>query len=318
MRAVVVGSANTDLIIHVDELPSSGNTRLGRGFKSGPGGKGANQAVCLAKLGVETHLIARFGGDDFSGLLRNAIESHGVELSSSIVDRGAAGGTVFIIVDSEGNNTMVADLGANLSLSAEDVSKAEPLLSEADFLLLQFEVPEDANVRACELAQAHNVPVVLNPAPMRHFDKGLLGLVDLLTPNVQELIELLELIEGGKKIDPGERDLMKIGKAASTLTSLGARNIIVTAGRKGCVLVAGGSIETFGAFDVEQVDSTAAGDAFTAGLALRFAETGDIYGSIPFASACAALAVTRAGAIPSLPNRSEVETFLKCNSLGDP
>ena len=315
MRAVVVGSANTDLTIHVDELPTPGNTRLGHGFKSGPGGKGANQAVCLAKLGVETHLIARFGGDDFSGLLRSAIAAHGVDLSSSIVDRNAAGGIVFIIVDREGNNTMVADLGANLSLSAEDVSKAEPLFAEADFLLLQFEVPEYANIRACELAKAYNMPVVLNPAPMRQFSMGLLGLVDLFTPNLQELTEVLELLGGAQKIGQGETNLMKIGRAASTLNSLGARNIIVTAGRKGCVLVADGSIETFGAFAVKQVDSTAAGDAFTAGLALRFAETEDIAVSIPFASACAALAVTREGAIPSLPDRSEVEVFLQRNSL---
>jgi ribokinase len=315
MRAIVVGSANTDLTIRVDELPSAGNTCLGQGFKSGPGGKGANQAVCLAKLGVETHLIARFGGDGFSELLRKAIGAYGVDLSSSIVDRSAAGGMVFIIVDGGGNNTMVADLGANLSLNAEDVSKAEPLFGDADFLLLQFEVPEDANVRACELAQAHGLPVVLNPAPMRHFERGLLGFVDLLTPNVQELAEVLELLGGSQEIDPGERDLTKIGRAASTLISLGARNIVVTAGKRGCVLVDGGSIEAFGSFGVEQVDSTAAGDAFTAGLALGFAETGDIAGSIPFASACAALAVTREGAIPSLPDRGEVEEFLQRNSL---
>jgi ribokinase len=318
MKAIVVGSANTDLIIHVDELPPAGDMRVGGGFKSGPGGKGANQAVCLAKLGVETHLIARFGGDDFSRFLRNIIAEHGVDLSSSVVDSTATGGMVFIIVDKGGNNTMVADLGANLSLDPQDVSEAESLFSESDFLLLQFEVPEDANIRACELAREAHVPVVMNPAPMRQFDISLLGLVDLFTPNVQELTEVLQLLEGERTIDPGERDLMKIGNAALSLITFGARNIVVTVGKSGCVLVSGDGIRTFDAYAVKQVDSTAAGDAFTAGLALRYAETGDIEGSIPFASACAALAVTRVGAIPSLPERHEVETFLQKHYLGKP
>jgi len=318
MRAIVVGSANTDLIIHVDELPPAGDMRVGRGFKSGPGGKGANQAVCLAKLGVDTHLIARFGGDDFSCVLRNGIAEHGVALSSSVVDSTATGGVVFIIVDKGGNNTMVADLGANLSLGSQDVSEARSLFSESDFLLLQFEVPDHANIRACELAREAHVPVVINPAPMRQFDISLLALIDLFTPNVQELAEVLDLLGGEKIIGPGERDLMKIGNAALSLLSQGARNIVVTAGKSGSVLVNDNGIECFGAYAVKQVDSTAAGDAFTAGLALRYAETGDIGGSIPFASACAALAVTRVGAIPSMPERHEVESFLQNNTLNKP
>ena len=318
MRAIVVGSANTDLIIHVDELPPAGDMRVGGGFKSGPGGKGANQAVCLAKLGVETHLIARFGGDDFSRVLRNTIAEHSVDLSSSVVDSKATGGVVFIIVDKGGNNTMVADLGANLDLGSRDVSEARPLFLKSDILLLQFEVPDHANVKACELAREANVPVVMNPAPMRKFDLSLLGLVDLFTPNVQELAEVLELLGGEKIIDPGERDLTKIGNAALPLLSQGARNVVVTAGKSGSVLVSGDGIQCFGTYAVKQVDSTAAGDAFTAGLALRYAEIGDIRGSISFASACAALAVTRVGAIPSIPERHEVESFMQNNTLNKP
>jgi ribokinase len=318
MRAIVVGSANTDLIIHVDELPPAGDMRVGGGFKSGPGGKGANQAVCLAKLGVQTHFIARFGGDDYSYVLRNAIAEYGVDLSSSVVDTTATGGVVFIIVDKGGNNTMVADLGANLSLGAQDVSEAAPLFAKSDFLLLQFEVPEHANVRACELAREAGVPVVMNPAPMRQFDVSLLGLVDLFTPNVQELAEVLVILGEKHTIGPEERGLEKIGNAALPLLSHGARNIVVTAGKSGCVFVSEKGIESFGTYTVTQVDSTAAGDAFTAGLALSYAETGDIRQSIQFASACAAIAVTRVGAIPSMPERNEVVTFMRNNTLNNP
>jgi ribokinase len=299
----------------VDELPPAGNTHVGGGFKSGPGGKGANQAVCLAKLGVQAHLIARFGGDDFSRVLRNAIAEYGVDLTSSVIDTTATGGVVFIIVDKGGNNTMVADLGANLSLGPQDVSEARSLFSESDFLLLQFEVPERANVRACELAREAHVPVVMNPAPMRRFDLSLLALTDLFTPNLQELYEALELLGEEHVLDPQERDLMKIGTAARVLLSQGARNIVVTAGESGSVLVNEKGIEAFGAYAVKQVDSTAAGDAFTAGLALSYAETGDIAGSIPFASACAAISVTREGAIPSMPERHEVEAFMQNNTI---
>jgi ribokinase len=318
MRAIVVGSANTDLIIHVDKLPPAGNMRVGGGFKSGPGGKGANQAVCLSKLGVHTQLIARFGGDDFSTVLRNAIADYGVELSSSVIDTTATGGVVFIIVDKGGNNTMVADLGANLSLGAQDVTEAARQISESDFLLLQFEVPEHANVKACELAREAGVPVIVNPAPMRSFDLSLLSLVDLFTPNVQELSEVLGFLEGAPTIGLEERDLHTIGAAARSLLSHGARNIVVTAGISGCVLVNNSGMKTFGTYSVTQVDSTGAGDAFTAGLALTYAETGDIDRSIQFASACAALSVTRVGAIPSMPERDEVETFMKNNSMGTP
>jgi ribokinase len=311
MQAIIVGSANTDLIIKVDEVPRPGQTRIGSGFGSGPGGKGANQSVCLARLGAETHLIARFGWDGFSSMLREAIESHGVDLSFSVVDREKTGGIVFIIVDQGGNNTMVADLGSNLSLSAEDVSRAERMFEGADLLLLQLEVPEEANLEACELARRHRVPIVMNPAPMRSFDTGLLRLVDLITPNVQELAEVLELLEGEKIIGTEERDLDSIGRAASRLRIHGARNIIVTSGSAGCVYVGEEGVKTYDAYEVESVDATAAGDAFTAALSLKYTETGDLDSSIEFASACAAITVTRPGAIPSLPSRQEVEEFLR-------
>jgi ribokinase len=318
MKAVIVGSANTDLILQVDELPPPGDTGWGRDFRSGPGGKGANQAVCLSRLGVETHLVARFGWDGFSSLLREAIESHGVDLSASVIDDEKMGGVVFIIVDREGNNTMVADYGANLSLCAVDIQEARGLFEQADFLLLQFEVPDEANAKACELARQEGMAVIINPAPMRKFDTGLLASADLITPNVQELSELLELTEGSRIIDAGERDLERIAEAAARLILHGIRDVIVTAGRRGCVHVDERGSRLYGSYSVKPVDSTAAGDAFTAALSLRYAETGSLDESVPFAAAAAAITVTRPGAIPSLPDRNEVEEFMHHNRLAGP
>jgi len=315
MKAIVVGSANTDLIIHVNRLPKTGNTEIGYGFKSGPGGKGANQAVALSRLGASTSLIARFGRDNFSSLLRKEIEKYGINLSSAVIDDKLNGGIVFIILDEHGNNTMIADLGSNLSLDAHDVAYAGADFTNADLLLLQFEVSDSANLKACEYAQKNNLPVVLNPAPMRPFNLSLLSSVDIIIPNLQELCELLRAIEGKSVLEQDEKDVKKIGEAASRLITYGVKQSIVTLGNRGSIYVSSDTVQPFGTYRVHQVDSTAAGDAFTAGFAFKYAENQDIGSCIALASACAALALGREGAIPSLPVMREVENFMAKNSL---
>jgi len=315
MNAVVVGSVNTDLVIRVDRLPAVGNTAIGHGFKSGPGGKGANQAVCLARLGVNTHLIARFGNDGFSGLLRQEISRFGVDLSSAVIDGEHNGGIVFIILDSCGNNTMVADLGSNLLLDADDISRTSGLFEDSDLLLLQLEVSDSANSKAAAYARKHGLRVVLNPAPMREFDVSILENVDVITPNMQELEALLRNLNGESSICAGEKDCVKIADAARHLFTFGVKEIVVTLGKRGSLLVKEGSSALFGAYRVKQVDATAAGDTFTAALSYMYARSGDIADCIPFASAAAALAVTRAGAVPSLPTLREVQDFMKKNRV---
>ncbi len=317
MNAIVVGSANTDLIMQVDRLPAAGNTAVAHGFRSGPGGKGANQAVCLARLGVNTHLVARFGNDGFSGLLRKEISRFGVDLSSAVIDREKTGGVVFIILDSRGNNTMVADLGSNLFLDADDITHASRLFGDSDILLLQLEVADIANSSAAAYARRNGLKIVLNPAPMRKFDVSILENVDVITPNMQELEALLRNVRGGSPVDARERDPEKIADAARQLFSFGVKDIVVTLGKRGSLLVKKGSFASFGVYPVEQVDATAAGDAFTAALSYMYARGNDIADCIPFASAAAAITVTRAGALPSLPTLDEVQEFEKKNTTID-
>jgi ribokinase len=310
VKAVVVGSANTDLIIHVDALPSAGATEVGHGFKSGPGGKGANQAVCLSKLGTNTHFIARFGKDEFGATLLETISRYGVHLTHAVIDEKHRGGVVFILVDRTGNSTMIADLGSNLFLDGADVSNASEIFRGADLLLLQFEVSDSANKKACELAAKNGARVVLNPAPMRAFDPSILPHVDVLTPNLFELSQILRFVEGKEAIDRSESDVKKIEEAAGALTHHGVRHVLVTLGSRGCIQASGSAVRRFGTYRVKQIDSTGAGDAFTAAFALKFAAGVDVGETVRYASACAALSVTREGAIPSMPDPDEVEDFM--------
>jgi ribokinase len=315
MNAVVVGSANTDLIIHVECLPALGDTEVGRGFKHVAGGKGANQAVCLSRLGAKTRFITRFGKDDFSSLLMEDISRWGVSLSHAVIDNKRHGGVVFILVDRSGNNTMIADLGANLFLDEHDIENARELFTDADVLLLQFEVSENANKKACELAKKNGMKVVLNPAPVKKFDTSVLKNVDVLTPNLFELSRILQLVEGKNRISPEERDTAKIAEAASKLTELGIKHVLVTLGERGCVHADSRGVQMYGSFRVKQIDSTAAGDSFTSAFALKYAEGDEIENAVKFASAAAAITVTREGAIPSVPSRDEVEDFLKEHTI---
>ncbi len=318
MNAIVVGSANTDLVIHVERLPAEGNTAVGSGFRSGPGGKGANQAVCLARLGVSTHLIARFGNDGFSSLLREEIARLGVDLSSAVIDRKRNGGIVFIILDKQGNNTMVADLGSNLLLDADDITRGSKLFTNSKLLLLQLEVSDSANNRAAEYAREHGLKIVLNPAPMRPFDASILKNTDILTPNMQELEALLRNLKAKPMIGFEEKDPVKIAEAARELFAYGVRELVITLGKRGSLLVKENFSLLFGTYQVNQVDATAAGDSFTAALACMYAGDSDIAECISFASAAAAITITRAGAVYSLPTLKEVNEFVKKNTLTTP
>jgi len=315
MNAIVVGSANTDLIIHVDTLPALGDTEVGYGFKNGPGGKGANQAVALSRLGAGTSFVARFGKDEFSSLLIETIQKYGVTLKYAVIDEKQRGGVVFILVDKAGNNTMIADLGSNLHLDAADIENAREAFTDSALLLMQFEVSESANKKACQIAVEKGLKIVLNPAPMKEFDTSILRFVDVLTPNMFELSRILRLIHGRDVLSDYERDAETIGDAARSIVDFGVGHVLITEGERGCIHVDGKSVRCFGTYRVKQVDSTAAGDAFTAAFGLKFAEGKDIGEAVRFASACAALTVSREGAVPSLPYREEVEAFMKENIL---
>lgn len=306
-RIVVCGSANMDMVVRADELPEPGQTVLGDELITAPGGKGANQAVAAARLGAEVALIARLGRDDFGNRLSTILEANNVAGDYILRDERAPTGVAVIIVDARGENLIAVAPGANARLSAEDVRACAGAFEGAQSLLLQLEVPLPAVEQAAREAKRRGVLVVLNPAPARELSSALLSLVDVVTPNASEALRLT-----GVRVS----DRASAAEAARMLRDAGIPQVIITLGAEGAFVLTGeGSWLTPG-FPVQALDTTAAGDAFNAGLAVALAQGLPGREAVRYASAVAALAVTKVGALPSLPYAEDVAEFLASMGLG--
>jgi ribokinase len=308
---VVIGSVNMDLVCRTPHIPRAGETILGADFMTIPGGKGANQAVAAAKLGAETHLIGRAGDDDFGQRLLNGLEQHGVRHEHVTVTEGTPSGVAMILVDRRGENSIVVAPGANAKLTPADIDAAEGVLRKASAVVLQLEIPLETVRHAIATCQRLGVFTILDPAPVppKGLPRALYG-VDVLLPNRVEAEMLLNL---GPVHRPRTRKLADPKLIGIQLLSRGAHSVILKLGDRGAMLFdrdGGGRIERIRPFKVKAVDTTAAGDAFAAALALRRAEGHALSDSARFASAAAALACTAFGAQPSLPDRDAVEALL--------
>lgn len=300
-RVTVVGSLNMDLVARVPRIPQPGETIIGSDFRTLPGGKGANQAVAAARLGARVSLIGRVGRDAFADSLLDNLAAAGVDYTFVAQDVEAATGMALIVVDDAGQNSIVVIPGANMCLSPADVDAAEAIIAAADVLLLQLEIPLDTVTRAAELAHGHGLTVVLNPAPARPLPIALLSLVDVFVPNESETA----LLTGIPVSDQAEAEA-----AATALRVSGVDTVILTLGDQGALLAREGEMRLFPAFDVTPVDTTAAGDAFVGSLAVALAEGKSLTEAVRWGNAAGALATTKLGAQPSLPNRQVLETLL--------
>jgi ribokinase len=294
---VVVGSLNMDLVVRTARHPQVGETILGNDFRTFPGGKGANQAVAAAKLGCQVKMIGRVGQDAFGDQLIKAVADSGVDTSYIRREPGAATGVALITVDEDGQNTIVVASGANWRLTPEDVAAAEDAFKGASVLLLQLECPLNTVEHAIQVARQNHVQVVLNPAPAQILDAAFLGSVDFLIPNQTELALLA-----------GQESLQA---AIDVLRTHGVKRMVVTLGEQGALVVAEGIQEAIPTFRVPVVDTTAAGDAFAGAFAVALSEGLSMHQATVWGNAAGALAVTRAGAQPSLPTREEFDAFLK-------
>ncbi len=265
-----------------------------------PGGKGANQAVCAAKLGADVTLVARVGDDAFGRMSLENFEKSGVRTDYVIIDSEHPSGIALIAVDSKGENSIVVAPGANHALAPEDVENAGSVIAESDVLVVQLEIPSETVRRAIELAKLLGTQVILNPAPIRPLSKELLEQVDVLVPNQHEAAHLVGE-ESSERLDPQQ--------AARLLRDLGVRNVIITLGAAGAFVLAGSEEMFIEAFRVQPVDTTAAGDAFTGALACAIAEGSRIVDAARFAAKVAAISVTRMGAQSSMPSREEVNAW---------
>jgi ribokinase len=300
-KIVVVGSSNTDMIVKLSHLPKPGETVSGGAFSTAAGGKGANQAVAAARAGAEVRLVARVGDDSFGEQAIAGFVGDGIDVSHVVRNPAAPSGVALIFVDDGGENCIAVAPGANATLTPEDVDAAKELITGADVMVMQLETPIESVERAAALAREHGVRVILNPAPARPLNDELLANVSILTPNESEA-ELLT----GIQVEDDE----SAAAAARALVARGVDTVILTLGSRGAYVYEAGSGELVPGFEVEAVDTTAAGDVFNGSLAVGLAEGKPLTEAVRFANAAAALSVTKLGAQPSAPTRSEIESFL--------
>jgi ribokinase len=300
---VVVGSINLDLVASTDRIPQVGETVIGRTFTTFFGGKGANQAVAVARLGYPVSMIGSVGNDAFGTQLRSGLAEAGVNTDHVETVEGSSG-TALIITGPNGENSIVVVPGANAHLSPKSLERTAPLLKQAGFILVQLEIPLETVEYLAEFAERYDIPFMLDPAPARELPASLLRRVSWLTPNETETRELLKA-----NLDDNEQSA---NAAADQLLSRGVKNVVLKLGSRGCAVAQGSqSKERIPAFSVNAVDTTAAGDAFNAGFAVGLISGYSASESGVFASAVAALSVTRPGAQPSMPRSDEVEEFLR-------
>ncbi|HOK47621.1 MAG TPA: ribokinase [Bryobacteraceae bacterium] len=301
---IVLGSANMDLVLPLPRLPREGETLTGGDLALHPGGKGANQACAAAKLGGKAVMIAQVGSDPFAAKLIESLAANGVDTSRIGVSARPTGcASIYVLPD--GENSIVISPGANATLDVDIALSKLDSLQSGDLLLCQLEIPLPTVAAALSKARAAGATTILDPAPAQSLSRDVLSSVDFLTPNQTEAAALL----GRPGCEP--RGFEDAAEVARELLSLGPKTVVVKLGSLGCLIANANMCESVPAFPVTAVDSTAAGDVFNAGFAVALAEGKGLVDAAVFASAAAAISVTRPGAQSSVPSRNEVEAFLK-------
>lgn len=305
-QVVVIGGMNMDLVCKAKVAPRPGETVVGEKFYKGLGGKGANQAIMAARLGVRVSFIGRVGDDEFGQEMLDAMKTNGVNTEHMKVVEGCSSGIALIIVDAAAQNQIVVIPGANDTLQPEDITAAEELIARASLLVTQFEAPLETVEAAIGMAAEHGVPIILNPAPViaRKLDPSLLKKAHILVPNETEA----EALTGVRYDAPDFR-----AAVMEAFRKMGIEKTIVTLGESGSLIAEGDEVKQIPAYKATPVDTTAAGDAFVGTLAAGFHFFTDLETLVKFASASGALAVTKKGSQESLPTREELEEFLARN-----
>jgi ribokinase len=290
---IVVGSLNMDLVIRVQKMPELGETVRGSDLLTIPGGKGANQAAAAAKLGNNVLMVGKVGGDSFGVTLKQNLHNLGVNTDRVAQEEESSTGTAVITVDDAGNNCIVISAGANGKVSLADVEALSGLWSETKMLLLQLEIPLDVVSKAIDIAYQNNVPIALNPSPIADLPKELLRKVKYLILNEIE----------AKSISGIEASSVESSKsAAKKILAMGVENVIITLGEHGAVLANQNTTVHVPAIKVKPVDTTAAGDAFTAGFVSGVLKGFSLEDAVRFGNCSGALTATKNGAQSSLPD----------------
>lgn len=293
----VIGSSNTDMVIQSSKLPAPGETIIGGKFLMNPGGKGANQAVAVARMGGDVTFVAKTGNDVFGKQAIQLFQKEGIATDFMITDDDNPSGVALIMVDNKGENCISVALGSNGTLNGRDIDKAKSRIEASPILLMQLEIPLSTVEYVAGLAEKGKNKIILNPAPAQELSNELLQSIYLLTPNTSEA----EILTGMKVKNTGS-----VQKAAIALKERGVENVIITLGAEGAYVLADGISEMVPAPVVRAIDTTAAGDTFNGAIAVAIGEGAGIIEAVKFANHAASISVTRMGAQVSIPFRKEL------------
>jgi ribokinase len=299
-NVLVIGSINVDYVIHTDRLPKLGETLTGSDFAMNFGGKGANQAVALAKTGSNVKMLGAVGTDLSGELAINNLKSFGIDTTDVLTVDAPTGAAVITVCG--GDNHIILDIGANAYVTPEVIAEREALFDWADYVVMQYEIPMESVLFAARMTKKHGKKVILNPAPVKEADPELFRYVDMIIPNEFEA----QLITG---ISPDDQKTTEA--AIRALQSLGCAEAVVTLGKRGCAYTDGENISYAGIYDVKVVDTTAAGDSFIGGLCKSLCDGLSMTDAVAYASAVSSITVSRPGAGVSIPTADEVAEFLK-------
>lgn len=297
-KVTVVGSLNVDTTMKIKRMPLPGETISTLGKSSAAGGKGANQAVSAARSGAQTFFVGEVGKDQGGEMMISDLQDNGIDVSGIKVNEKVGTGSAAILLDENGQNSILVYGGANQQLSVEDVEAAKKQIVDADFVVAQFETPQAATMRAFQLAKENGVTTILNPAPAQKINPDLLKLTDLIIPNETESAALTGII-----ITDETSMLMSAAKFAQ----MGVRNLIITVGAKGAFYCTQDGYNFIPAFKVDAVDTTAAGDTFIGALSSQLKpDMSNIEKTLVYAQRASSLAVQKMGALPSIPTKDQV------------
>jgi ribokinase len=296
-KIVVIGSTNMDMVVKTNHIPVPGETVLAGSFFMNPGGKGANQAVTIARLGREVIFVSKVGNDIFGKQSAQLFDEEGINTRYILSDEELPSGVALITVDQSGENSIVVASGANANLYPDDLKDAFEEINKADIILMQLEIPMKTVHFVAEYAAARNMRVILDPAPANILTPELLNHIDIITPNQTEA----EILSGIKV-----NNIESAKKAAKAIYGMGVKNVVVTMGVLGAVIYNGGKSIVVPAPRVEALDTTAAGDVFNGALVVALSEGKTLQEAVQFACMVAGISVTRMGAQSSVPYRNEL------------
>ncbi len=298
-QITVIGSSNTDMVLNLTHIPQPGETVTGGKFSQAHGGKGANQAVAAARAGGHVTFFTCVGNDSFGHQALEHYRKEGIETRYIKIENESASGIAFIFVDANAENSIGVASGANFKLAPDDIYKNKEIITQADIILLQLEIPLETVQAAVDIAFSEKIPVILNPAPYQKLPDSLLQKITYLTPNHIEAAQLTDL-----DIHDSPKNMLK------ALKDKGVANSIITHGANGAWVEINKEIIKIPAYKVKAIDTTAAGDVFNGALAVALVKDKNLLSSIRFANAAAALSVTKAGAQPSAPYYTDIEKFI--------